>query len=164
MKTIYLVRHAKSGWDNHDLADFDRPLNDRGLKSAPFMAYQLKKKEIKPVLVISSPANRAFTTAEIFCEILEYPRDQIVPRIEIYEGGTTHLLNIVQQIPDNYTTVMLFGHNPTITDFVNLLAGNHIDSMSTCSIVSVDMKIKSWEKAAADTGKIVFHEYPKKHQ
>ena len=162
MKTLYLVRHAKSSWANAQTGDFDRPLNERGLQSAPLMAALLKEKKVIPELIITSPANRALTTAEIFCDILEYPKELIQQRVEIYEGGTGNLLNIVQQLPDSSKTVLLFGHNPTMTDFSNLLTGNHIDNMVTCGVVRIDMAVKSWKDAARHTGKLVWYKFPGK--
>jgi len=162
MKTIYLVRHAKSG--SAHSGDFDRTLNDVGLKAAHFMAELLEEKSVVPDLVIASPASRALTTAEIFCDILGYPKEQIEKRIEIYEGGAGRLLKIAQQLPDNCTTAMLFGHNPTMTAFSNLLSGGGIDSLATCGIARIDLDIKSWSDADADTGKLVWYDFPKKHQ
>ena len=162
MKTIYLVRHAKAG--SAHSGDFDRSLNEAGLKAAHFMAELLEEKSVVPDLVIASPAIRALTTAEIFCDILGYPKEQIEKRIEIYEGGAGRLLKIVQQIPDNCSTAMLFGHNPTMTAFSNLLSGGGIDSLATCGIARIDLDIKTWSDADADTGKLVWYDYPKKHQ
>lgn len=164
MKTLYLVRHAKSDWGNAHTGDFQRTLNHRGLKAAPYMAALLKEKKVFPELVISSPANRALTTAEFFCEILGYPKELIQQRMEIYEGGAGQLLKIVQQINDNCKTALLFGHNPTMTDFSNLLAGHHIDSLVTCGVVRIDMEIKSWKDAAPGSGNFIWYEFPKKHQ
>ena len=162
MKTIYLVRHAKAG--SAHSGDFDRTLNDVGLKAAHFMAELLEEKSVVPDLVIASPAIRALTTAEIFCDILGYPKEQIEKRIEIYEGGAGRLLKIVQQIPDNCTTAMLFGHNPTMTAFSNLLSRDGIVSLATCAVARIDLHIKSWGDAEAETGKLVWHDFPKKHQ
>ena len=162
MKTLYLVRHAKSDWKNPHCGDFDRPLNERGLKSAPFIAGLLKEKKVHPELVMASPANRALTTAEIFCEILGYPKELIQQRIEIYEDGAGNLLKIVQHLPDSSNTVMLFGHNPTMTEFSTLLSGKLIDSMKTCSVNCIAMDIESWKDAASNTGKLVWHEVPGK--
>jgi phosphohistidine phosphatase len=164
MKTLYLVRHAKSDWGNANTGDFDRTLNQRGMKAAPFMATLLKKKEILPELVITSPANRALTTAELFCEILGYPEEQIQQRIEIYKGGVLDLLKIVQQIPDTCSTAMLFGHNPTLTEFSNLLTGSYIDSLVTCGVVRIDMDIELWKNANPDCGKLAWYDFPKKHK
>ena len=99
----------------------------------------------------------------MFCEIIGYPKEQILKRIEIYEGGTRQLMEIVHEIDDRFETIMIFGHNPTITQFSNLLAGNHIDNMVTCGVVRIDMEIKSWKDTASDTGQLVWYEFPKKH-
>ena len=165
MKTIYLVRHAKSDWKNAaHTGDFNRTLNERGMKAAPFMADLLKKKNIIPELVISSPASRALTTAEIFCDILGYPKEQIQQRIEIYEGGVLNLLKVVQQIPENFTTAMLFGHNPMLTEFANLLAGSYIENLATCGVARIDLDIESWKDANPDSGEMIWYDAPKKHQ
>jgi phosphohistidine phosphatase len=164
MKTIYLVRHAKSDWGNANTGDFERTLNTRGMKAAPFMAALLKKKMIAPELVISSPATRALTTAELFCDILDYPKEQIQTRMEIYEGGVLNLLKIIQQIPDTCSSAMLFGHNPTLTEFSNLLGGSYIESLVTCGVVRIDLDIESWKEANPDGGKMIWYDFPKKHQ
>lgn len=164
MKTLYLIRHAKSSWDNAKLADFERPLNKRGQKAAPFMAKLMLENNVQADLIISSPANRALTTAEIFCEALGYPQEKIEQRIEIYDGGINHMLQIVRQIPDNCSSVMLFGHNPTLTSFANFIAGEHLENIVTCGIVRIDLKSDSWQKTMMDSGKLVWYEYPKKYQ
>ncbi len=163
MKTIYLVRHAKSDWGNASTGDFDRTLNERGMKNAPVMAARLKQKEILPELVISSPATRTLTTAELFSETLGYPAKKIQQRIEIYRGGVLDLLKIVQQIPDTCDSAMLFGHNPTLTEFSNLLAGSYIESLVTCGVVKIELDIESWKSANPDGGKLAWYDFPKKH-
>jgi phosphohistidine phosphatase len=164
MKTIYLVRHAKSSWKEANSSDFDRPLNNRGLRSAPLMAEMLKAMGVRPDHVISSPASRAITTAELFCETFAYPKELIEERMEIYEGRASLLLSAVQQIPEASQTAMLFGHNPTITEFANLLASTHLEGMETCSVVKIEMAITSWHEAAPGRGKKVWYEFPKKSQ
>ncbi len=164
MKTLYLVRHAKSSWENANLSDFDRPLNKRGRKNAPFMAELMRGKNVHPDLVVSSPANRALTTAEIFCETLGYPLENIEQRIEIYEGGLNHMLLLVQQIPDNYAIAMLFGHNPTLTSFANFISGERLENIVTCGIVRINFKSNTWQETMMDAGELVWYEYPKKYQ
>jgi phosphohistidine phosphatase len=164
MKTIYLVRHAKSSWKDANTSDFDRPLNHRGMKSAPLMAEKLKAMGVRPDHVISSPANRAISTAELFCETFDYPSEQIVQRMEIYEGRASQMLTIVQEIPESVTTALFFGHNPTITEFANLLAGSHLEGMETCGVVRIDLDITSWKEAAPGKGRKVWYEFPKKSQ
>jgi phosphohistidine phosphatase len=164
MKTLYLVRHAKSDWGSAHTGDFERTLNERGMKAAPFMAALLKKKGIVPELVISSPATRALTTAELFCDTLGYPEKQIQQRIEIYRGGVLDLLKIIQQIPDTCASAMLFGHNPTLTELSNLLTGSYIESLVTCGVVKIDLDIESWKSANPDGGKLDWYDFPKKHE
>lgn len=164
MKTLYLVRHAKSSWDNANLADFDRPLNKRGQKAAPFMAKLMSENNVQVDRIISSPANRALTTAETFCEVLGYPLEKIEQRIEIYEGGINQMLQIVREIPDSCSSAMLFGHNPTITSFANFISGEHLENIVTCGVVRIDLKTDFWQQTLMDSGKLVWYEYPKKYQ
>ncbi|MEI8032451.1 MAG: histidine phosphatase family protein [Chlorobiaceae bacterium] len=161
MKTIYLVRHAKSGWDSANTSDFDRPLSDRGRKSAPRMAELLKGMGVLPEMIISSPAKRAITTAEIFSRALDYPEESILSLLEVYHGGTDDLLAVVRKIPAGCATAMLFGHNPTITDFAGLLAGKMMATMDPCGIARIDMDIDSWEDAGSAKGRLVWHDSPK---
>lgn len=164
MKTLYLVRHAKSSWENALQSDFDRPLNERGLKSAPLMAELLKGKNVTPDMIVSSPANRAITTAVIFAGILGYPVEKIMQNMEIYTGRNSALLQIVQTLPDNCSSAVLFGHNPVMTDFSNFMTGEHLDNMVTCGVVRIDMDNCSWKDACERSGKLVWYEYPKKHE
>ncbi len=164
MKTLYLVRHAKSSWDNANLADFDRPLNKRGQKAAPFMAKLMSENNVQVDRIISSPANRALTTAETFCEVLGYPPEKIEQRIEIYEGGLNQMLQIVREIPDSCSSAMLFGHNPTMTSFANFISGEHLENIVTCGVVRIDLKTDFWQQTLMDSGKLVWYEYPKKYQ
>src|SRR3990172_9356587 len=98
MKTLYLVRHAKSSWKDVGLSDFERPLNKRGKKDAPFMAKLLRQQKIKPDLIISSPANRASATARIFCETLNYPFEDLLLEPRLYEASSHEILEIVKDI------------------------------------------------------------------
>ncbi len=164
MKTIYLVRHAKAGSGSAHTGDFNRKLNEVGLKAAHFMAELLEERSTRPDLVLASPATRAMSTAEIFCDILDYPRERIEDRMEIYEGGAGRLLTILQHVADINNTVLLFGHNPTITSFSNLLAGDNLDSIATCGVVKIDCAIESWRDVSPGIGKLVWYEFPKKYQ
>ncbi|MEI8102330.1 MAG: histidine phosphatase family protein [Chlorobium sp.] len=164
MKTIYVVRHAKAGLGGAHTGDFDRKLDEVGLKAAHFMAELLEEKGVVPELVLASPAQRALSTAEIFCDILGYPKERLETRMEIYEGGAGRLLTILQEIADTSKTAMLFGHNPTITSLSNLLAANDIDSLATCGVVRIDLDLDSWREVRPGSGKLVWYEFPKKHQ
>ncbi|MBV5304084.1 MAG: histidine phosphatase family protein [Chlorobium sp.] len=162
MKTLYLVRHAKAG-SSHS-GDFDRMLNETGRKAAHVMGELLDEKGVVPDYVLASPANRALTTAEIFCEILGYPVERIEQRMEIYEGGARRLLSILQQVGDSYNTVLMFGHNPTMTLLVDLLAGCAHEGMATCGVVRLECESDSWGNLRAGSCKLVWYDYPKRHQ
>jgi len=161
MKTLILIRHAKSSWDNSDLSDFDRPLNDRGLRDAPRMGKRLKEKELAPDLVISSPANRALTTCKIISETIGFPVNQIQTDKAIYHADDDQLLSVVQNLPDYADQVMLYGHNPGFTDFVNRLTKSHIDNIPTCGIVSCQINTEKWNEVRWGSGKVQYFDFPK---
>ncbi|UWX57719.1 phosphohistidine phosphatase SixA [Chlorobaculum sp. MV4-Y] len=162
MKTLYLVRHAKAGGQDPAQADFDRTLTKRGHRQAEEMSERLRKKGITPERLISSPAQRALETAEIFADELGIERREIVQKIEIYEGGIDALVVIVRSLADEDNTVMLFGHNPTISHFVQWLTGKPADAMDTCGIAKIELDCEHWQDAAEGCGKLDWYEYPKK--
>lgn len=163
MKTLYLVRHAKAGWDHTWTADFDRSLSDHGQKEAREMANRLLKKEARADLMVSSPAKRALSTAKIFAGVLGYPEENIQARIEIYEGGPDTLVQVVQSLPESCQTVMLFGHNPTISHFASWLNGKKTEQMETCGVVKLDFSEEQWTDTKAGSGKLVWYKHPKGH-
>ncbi len=162
MKVLYLVRHAKSSWDDETLADIDRPLNKRGKKDAPEMGERLKRQNIQPDLLISSPAKRARATAKKIAKKIEYPKEKIKIEEEIYEGEPDQYLELLKNISDHYPSVMVFGHNPGITEFSNALCGVQIHNIPTCGIVSIHFEINEWQQIDYNKGKLVFFDYPKK--
>lgn len=161
LKILYLIRHAKSSWKFPDLADFDRPLNKRGKRDAPVMANFLKTIEVRPDIIISSPANRASKTAQVIADVLSYSPDEIQYENDIYEAGTMSLFNIVSNTDDKFRTAMLFGHNPGMTYFANALANLRIDNIPTCGVVCIELSISSWSEIKESCGVLKFFEYPK---
>ena len=115
MKTLFLVRHAKSSWSDPTLADRERPLADRGRRAARRMGRRLAKRKVHPDLMLSSPAVRALKTARIIARRLHHPRWQIVVDAALYAGAMTDLLRAVRGLQSRYARVMLFAHNPEIT-------------------------------------------------
>src|SRR5258708_16217937 len=115
MKTLFLIRHAKSSWDDTALPDKDRPLDDRGRRDAPKMGKRLAKRDVKPDLILSSPARRALTTAEVIAEKLDYKLKDIVVDNRLYAGGADDLLNVIHQLRDKFEPVILFCPNPPLT-------------------------------------------------
>ena len=163
MKKLYLIRHAKSSWEDHILSDHDRPLSNRGRRDAPIIGDILKSNKVKPNLVISSTARRALKTAKIFSHILDYPIENITEESIIYEATTQNLLNVITKINDEHKVVLLFGHNPAFTVLANLLGDKFIDNMPTCAVAELELNVDSWKDVGADSGKLVSFEYPKKY-
>lgn len=160
MKTLYLVRHAKSSWDNLGLSDFDRPLNERGRKDAPSMAKRLKEKEITIDYIISSPAIRALTTCQEFCRILGLSENYYKTETNLYHASADTLLENINYMNDLHQSVMLFGHNPGITEFANLIFNTSIENIPTTGIVAGVLHVPSWEDIKPGCGKLKFFEYP----
>ena len=163
MKTLYLVRHAKSSWKYPNLDDFERPLNKRGRKSAPIMGKILKKLKVTPDLVLSSPANRAAMTARIIAASINYPLENIRYGEAIYEFSESALIHVVKQIDDAVNKAMVVGHNPAINGMANYIADQSISNIPTCGVFCVDLDISSWAKIFKHGGKFKFFEFPKKH-
>ena len=165
MKTLYLIRHAKSSWDHPQLDDFDRPLNARGRRNAPFMGQLMKEKNISFDLIISSPAVRSALTAEIIATETHYPLDQIRWEQRIYEGSLFTLMQIIRDIAEPMGSVAIVGHNDEITLTANALSVQPItDNVPTCGIVGLSFATESWRKVENHTGKCILFEYPKKYE
>ena len=162
MKRLYLVRHAKSSWKDHNLDDFDRPLNKRGQRDAPVMGQRLAVRNICPDLIVSSPAKRALTTAKIIAREIHYPEKGIVTNESMYEAGSSHLLQVIRELDDLLAQVMLFGHNPSFTILAEELSRKVFDNIPTCGIVCLDFETESWQGIEAGKGALKFFDYPKK--
>jgi phosphohistidine phosphatase len=164
MKTLYLVRHAKSSWEEVGLADFDRPLNKRGKKNAPFMGKILKKSGFIPDLIVASPAQRAKITAEIFAEELNYPLQKIIFDEEIYEANPIKLLQIIKNQQNNIEKLMLVGHNPALTLLANQLTPTvRIENIPTAGVFAVRWETNSWAEIQTQQAQFLFFDYPKKY-
>jgi len=166
VKTLYVIRHAKSSWDSPFSDDHDRPLNDRGKRDAPRMGKRLKEKEIHPGIMVSSTAKRALSTAKRIAKVLGYPKDNIKTDRGLYHADEVTTLNIVQELKDNVDTAMIFSHNPGLTDFVNSLMDGEldIDNVPTCGVVAFKFDVESWSDVQWGTGKILFFDYPKSRE
>ena len=117
----------------------------------------------KPELLISSPANRALSTAKIFGEAMGLVENDIIIDSTIYGADAKQLLELVQDQVDLYKSIMLFGHNPTFTFFVNLLTGSNIINVVTCGVVRIDFEFSSWTDIDFGSGRLAYYEYPKKY-
>lgn len=159
-KIIFLIRHAKSSWDDPALADFDRPLNERGKKDAPVMAKKLRGKKVKIDAFISSPAKRARQTCKYFAEEFNFKKKEIILEPELYEAGEENFLKVVENLKKKWHSVALVSHNPGITSFANSLTETRVDDMPTCSVFAVKIGADNWEDLRSGEKEFLFFEYP----
>ncbi|MDH3429989.1 MAG: histidine phosphatase family protein [Gammaproteobacteria bacterium] len=162
MKTLTLVRHAKSSWKERALSDRDRPLNKRGEHDAPIMAKRIAEAGIRPSQIISSPAVRAWTTARIFAKALGYPVEFLQREDGLYLASLDNLLDVVATQDAGFNNLMLFAHNPGLTDFANYLIPGLTSNLPTSGVVSVTMESEDWLLYDRPKTELVVYDYPKK--
>ena len=162
MKTLYIVRHAKSSWDDTSLDDFKRPLSERGEKDAPRMGKRLKEREITVDLMISSPASRALKTCHAIAKVLQYPPEKIKTEKALYHADEEVIRGILANVKNPNDVVMIFGHNPGLTEFANSLFNETISNIPTSGVVAGKLNIKSWSEIKAGCGELIFFDFPKK--
>lgn len=160
MKKLYLIRHAKSDWNDFSLDDFHRPLNKRGERNAPFMGNLLKQKDVNPDIIISSPANRAITTAKAIAK--ELGVKNIIEEEKVYEASFSTLLCLMKKVDDKNDTIFLVGHNPSLNMLASELC-NFEENIVTCGIVEIELDINSWDDISYESSKFISFEYPKKY-
>jgi phosphohistidine phosphatase len=160
-KILYLVRHAKSSWDDPSLADRDRPLSQRGLNSAPDMGRRLAEQGHKPDLVISSPATRALTTAKKIAKEIDCDISKIITDESLYFSGTRSVVNMLEGLDDAYEKVMIVGHNPAMTSLLNILCDSPVDNMPTCAIAVLGFDTESWSELSMTDGELLSYDFPK---
>lgn len=162
IKTLLVVRHAKSSWEIGSMNDFERPLNDRGKKDAPMMAKRLIEKNIYIDAFVSSPAKRAKKTAELFCNNYGKNDDFVIFMSMLYHATLDVFYEVINQLDDNFSTVAIFSHNPGITDFANTLIDSvHLDNMPTCSIFAIQIHCDKWKDFNKSKKDLLFFDYPK---
>lgn len=161
MKTLILVRHAKSSWDDPNLPDEARPLNARGKRDAPTMGKRLAARRVKVDLILSSPAVRAIKTARILAHELGYKLKSIVVDDRLYPGVVNDLLEIVHNLGNEVNRVMLVGHDPALSKLAHRLASD-ITHMPTCAVAEFTFNAKSWREVRKLTVAAVALDFPKK--
>lgn len=163
MRTLYLVRHAKSSWADPGMPDHDRPLNERGLRNAPFMA-QLFAARGEPVdLIVSSTAARALATARTFAAALTLPPESTVLEPAIYDASCGRLMSVVNALPPDAHRVMLFGHNPGFSELAFHLDEHWTDALPTCGILRIDLLLDGWDTVVRNSGTVVWADRPRAH-
>lgn len=164
MKTLYIIRHAKSDRNDPTLNDFERPLNKRGEKNAPLMGEILASGRVRPDLILSSPAVRAKTTAKIIAEKVGYSTDKIIYEESLYLAERDVIEHLIQKISSSINTIFIVGHNPGLTLFAEYISGDAIGNIPTSGIVAVRLKNGGWKNLGRDSAELIFFEYPKKHK
>lgn len=164
MLTLYFCRHAKSSWADPGQDDFDRPLNERGLRDAPNMARLFKERGDPVDMIVSSPANRALTTSRYFGRELRIPDDRFVQEPLLYHANVPVIASVVARLPNELKRVMLFGHNPGFSEIVEHFSNDSAGDMPTCGIVRIDFVADAWTELVRDLGTLVWFDYPKRHQ
>ena len=162
MKNIVLIRHAKSSWKNPDWHDKERPLKKRGLTDAQNMAKHFEHIGLKPDIVISSPALRALTTAQIFTKQLcpeHFP--VIIDDLLYFEGVNPIIETIKMQKDESGDTIFVFGHNPDTAGLISTLSGDFIEHFATCAVAKIQFDVYSWREISRGAGNLEFHLFPK---
>jgi len=162
MKTLYIVRHAKSYWEYSGIDDIDRPLKKRGINDAHLMSKFLSKNIQRPDLLLSSSANRALHTAVIFCENLGYPLANLQINKQLYSFSDGYLVKTVLALDDGFNSAMVFSHDHGINTFVNKFGNKPIAHVTTCGIVGLKFDEKHWKNIKK--GKTFMVEFPKNHK
>jgi phosphohistidine phosphatase len=159
MKTLLLLRHAKSSWKDSAVKDFDRPLNQRGLKAAPTIGRLMRKRKLQPDLVLSSPAERARQTSQLVLDAAGF-KTELHYDERIYEASAARLFEIVSQIEDDRNVAMLVGHNPGLEELLEALTGA-ARSLSTAALACIELDIERWSKLRAGANQLAWLVKPK---
>ncbi|MDX1480741.1 MAG: histidine phosphatase family protein [Woeseiaceae bacterium] len=164
MKTLTIVRHAKSSWKTAGLADRERPLNNRGEQDAPLMGAVLAGSEVRPSLLISSPAVRAWTTARLIAAEIGYPREFLQREDDLYLADVGDILRVLARQDPGFNSIMMFGHNPGLTSFANRLVPGLTSNVPTCGIVAVELNTDDWNLDPLPECRLLFYDTPKNHR
>jgi phosphohistidine phosphatase len=158
MKTLYLVRHAKSSW-KHDVDDHKRPLKERGERDGQLVSNKVSKEIDPPQKIISSDATRALSTAQFFKDALHIPDANFETSHDLYDFSGQNVMRIIKSLNDDLNSVMIVGHNHAFTSVANMLGNRYIDNVPTCGFVMLQFDEKKWSNIT--TGKTVKTIFPR---
>ena len=161
---LLICRHAKSSWQDTSLHDFDRPLNKRGERDALKIGRRLAQLGVRPDLIMTSPAARAFATACHFARQLGIPSELIQCNPTQYAASVPELISLIRTVDSGVGTLMLVGHNPESTGLANALGGLSIENIPTSGIVTLAFSGCTWTDFTAGSGTLVFFDYPRKEE
>ncbi|HSR87604.1 MAG TPA: histidine phosphatase family protein [Pontiella sp.] len=161
-KTLYLMRHAKSGWTDMSQSDFDRPLNKRGQRDAPEMGRRLKKRDVKPEIILCSPAQRSRQTLEQLIREFGGTMKTVQFDDRIYEADPDTLLDVIRSLPEAFASAMVIGHNPSMGRLANQLSDVRIEQMPTCAVATLELPSSRWKDTGTQTARLLHFDYPKR--
>lgn len=164
MKILTIIRHAKSSWKDPALRDRERPLNARGRRDAPLMGRRINAHGIRPSLIVSSPADRAWTTAKIVAAEIAYPREFLQKERDLYLAPVDRILGVIAAQDNGFNSLMLVGHNPGFTDFANFLVPGLTANLPTAGVVSVEIDRHDWNLCERPAARLLVHDWPKKRE
>ena len=159
-KSLVLLRHAKSSWEEEGKSDFDRALKPRGINDIVKISGEVKSQLSDFDAIFSSSANRAIHTAILFAKTAGIPTEKIKIIDTLYETHVVNVLNFVRNLPNELQKVIVVGHNPTSTDFVNLFVDEQIDNLPTSGLVKIDFNAESWESISKQNVSNVIFRFP----
>lgn len=159
-KNLYLLRHARANERMSDQTDFDRELNSTGLQNATRMGLNFLNKKTQFDIIISSSAVRAISTASLVAEQIKYDTSRIHQNQEIYEASTRTLLQVVNQLKEEWQNVLIVGHNPSITYLAEYITKSEIGDLTTCGVALIEFDTMKWEEISESTGHLISYEYP----
>ncbi len=162
MKTLYIVRHAKSSWKYLSVKDHDRPLKERGINDAHLVSKFLSKKITRPDVFISSSANRALQTGIIFCENFSYPMANLKISKQLYSFSDGYLIKTIRALDDSFNSAIIFSHDHGINTFVNKFGNKPIAHVPTCGVIGLEFNVKHWKNFKK--GHTTLIEFPKYHK
>ena len=161
MKILTIVRHAKSSWKDTRLSDRKRPLNKRGERDAPEMGRRIHEHGIRPSLIITSPAKRAWTTAKIIAQEINYPLEFLQREDGLYLASVNAILDTIVAQDNGFNNLMIVGHNPGLTDFANFLVPGLTNNLPTAGVVSVEIDRDDWSLYTQPQARLLVHDWPK---
>lgn len=162
MKTLYIVRHAKSSWVYDGIADIDRPLKKRGINDAHLLSKHLAKNISKPDVFVTSSANRALHTSIIFCENFGYPMANLKIKRQLYSFSDGYLVKTIKALDDNFDSAIIFSHDHGINTFVNKYGNKPIAHVPTCGVIGIQFDTRHWK--SIKKGKTILIDTPKNHK
>lgn len=164
MKTLLLIRHAKSSWDDPSLSDFDRTLTERGKSDAKMMAKRIKEQSIDIDSFVASPAKRAKKTAKIFMKKFKKDVEDMLLIPDLYEASVGNFYATIENLEDTKNVVAVFAHNPGITEFVNSLQCSPVYNMPTCAVFALKIITNQWKDFREAEKQFLFFDYPKNQE